>query len=340
MHRRPTLAQVAELAGVSHQTVSRVVNGFEGVKPDTRKRVQNAIETLGYRRNAAARALATSKSKLIGVVATGSFLFGPTRALAALEHSARDHGYMILLSTVTKMELDITSAVSRMLERGVDALVIIANRTGYLDELEKLSPGIPIVIAGSRPEGSSSGSEMNQNFIYVNQVQGAEIAIQHLVDYGHRKLCLITGPHDWVDSQQRFTGAISLCYREGITPTIMYGDWSGESGYNCGKEIAKLPLSERPTGIFSANDAMAQGLLLAFHESGISVPNDISIVGFDNDPHSAYFTPPLTTISQDFTEQGHRVLDAIIAMIEGNQPDLTPVPATLILRDSTKKAQQ
>jgi len=330
MNRRPTLAQVAELAGVSHQTVSRVVNGFEGVRPATRERVQAAINELGYRRNAAARALATSKSRLIGVVAMGSFLYGPTSTLAALEHSARDHGYMILLSTVTHMESDITAAVRQSLERGVDALVIIANRNGYIEKLDKLDPGVPMVIAGPRPQDAHG-----HNFAYVDQEQGAELAVQHLIDLGHRQICLITGPHDWVDSQQRFTAAVSLCYKEGLNPLVKFGDWSGDAGYRIGQELIALPESERPTAIFSANDAMAEGVILALNEEGLSVPDDMSIVGFDDDPHSAYFTPPLTTVRQDFTTQGHRVLEALIRMLDGEEPDLHPVPAELIIRQST-----
>lgn len=331
MNRRPTLAQVAELAGVSHQTVSRVVNGFEGVRPATREKVQAAIDELGYRRNAAARALVTSESKLIGVVAMGSFLYGPTSTLAALEHSARDHGYMILLSTVTHLESDITRAVQQSLERGVDALVIIANRNGYIEKLDKLDPGVPMVIAGPRPHNAHG-----HNFAYVDQEQGAEMAVQHLVDLGHRKLCLITGPNDWVDSQQRFTAAVSTCYKEGLNPLVKFGDWSGEAGYRIGQELLDLPITKRPTAIFSANDAMAEGVILALSEQGLRVPDDMSIVGFDDDPHSAFFTPPLTTVRQDFTAQGHLVLDALIRMIGGLDPDLHPVPAELIVRSSTK----
>ena len=328
---RPTLAEVAALAGVSHQTVSRVVNDFPGVKPSTRDRVQAAIAELGYRRNTAARSLVTNESRLVGVIAVGSFLYGPTSTLAAIEDAAREHGYMTLLATVKNTDgANLGAAVNECLERSVDALIIIANQEMWVRYSSTLDVDVPLIVVGPRPNDIGSLTCMS-----VNQAHGAEMAIDHLDFLGHRKIGILAGPRDWVDAQQRLSGALTACYKKGIESEVREGDWSAKQGYETGLELLELPAHDRPTAIFAANDLMALGLLAAFNQQGLSVPDDISVMGFDDVPGAEFYSPPLTTIRQDFTTLGRKVLAACLDLINGNEPDVELVKPILRVRAST-----
>ncbi len=333
--RRPTLAEVASLAGVSHQTVSRVVNNFEGVRPATREKVQAAIKELGYRRNTAARALVTNESRLVGVITVGSFLYGPTSTLAAIEDAAREHGYMTLIATVKDTDRkNLDAAVNECLERAVDALIIIANQEMWVRYTSTLKIDIPLIVVGPRPNDIGALTCMS-----VNQSHGAEMAIEHLSALGHKKVIILAGPRDWVDAQQRLSGALTACYRRGIVSEVREGDWSAKRGHQVGREILEMPGHERPTAIFAANDHMALGLLAAFNQDGLSVPADISIVGFDDSPGSEFYSPPLTTIRQDFTALGTKVLAACLSLIRDEKPDIELVDPILLVRASTGKSR-
>lgn len=329
--RRPTLAEVATFAGVSHQTVSRVVNNFEGVRPATRERVQAAISELGYRRNTAARALVTNESKLVGVIAVGSFLYGPTSTLASIEGAARDHGYMTLLATVKDAdEKNLNSAIDQCLERSVDALIIIANQEMWVRYTSTLNIDIPLIVVGPRPFDIGSLTCMS-----VNQAHGAEIAINHLDSLGHKKIGILAGPRDWVDAQQRLSGALTACYRKDIVAEVHEGDWSSKRGFQVGMEILETSQHDRPTAIFANNDQMALGLLSAFNQHGLSVPHDISVMGFDDTPDAEYYSPSLTTIRQDFTTLGTKVVSACLDLIYGREPNFELVAPILKVRTST-----
>lgn len=329
--KRPTLAQVAALAGVSHQTVSRVVNDFEGVRPATREKVYKAINQLGYRRNAAARALVTNESKLVGVIAVGSFLYGPVTTLSALEQAARRHGYMTLLATVRNVDkAHLDAAINQCLERSVDALIIIAARETWVRYTSTLELNVPIIVVGPRP--SNLGSLV---CVSVDQSAGAEMAVNHLAELGHRDVLLLAGPTGWVDAQERLVSAMATCNHHGINSTVIEGDWSAKCGHDVGLEILAMPERERPTAIFAANDQMALGLLSAFNMHGLSVPDEISVIGFDDVPDAGYYSPALTSVRQDFSTLGQRVLEACLAILSGNTPDTELVAPSLKVRGST-----
>lgn len=326
--RPPSLTAVAELAGVSHQTVSRVINGFEGVRPDTKARVVSAIETLGYRRNNAARTLVTQRSGLIGVIAVGSFLFGPTSTLAAIEEASREHGYMTLLSTLRSANDEtLTQAVNECLDRSVEVIIIIASRESLMRLSASLRPGVPLIVVGPRPDGMEGLHTLS-----VDQELGARLAVRHLIDLGHQHITLLSGPPDWVDAQERLRGAIAECAERGVSTSVIEGDWTAHRGYEVGLKLVHEGL---PTAIFAANDHMALGLLAAFNARGVSVPEDISVVGFDDISGSDYFSPPLTTVSQDFTTLGRRVMASALALLDGREADPTLVPPVLTQRRST-----
>lgn len=329
---RPSMAEVAKVAGVSHQTVSRVINGFPGVRPATRERIEAAINQTGYRRNSAARTLVTRKSGLIGVIAVGSFLYGPTSTLAAIDEAARKHGYTILLHNLGEgVDSEFRAAVDACLDRAAEAIVVLATREELVDQLEAMQIDVPILAVGPAPRHLPKISCLS-----VDQWEGAKLALEHLIGLGHRDITIVSGPANWTDSQRRLAGAKRTCEEAGITPTIYEGDWSAAYGYELGQKLASA--HERlPSAIFAANDHMALGLISAFHENGITLPEQVSIVGFDDVPESAYYTPSLTTIHQDFATLGQRVLMAALALLNDEEPDTTPVGAWMCERQSTAR---
>lgn len=326
--RPPSLNAVAQLAGVSHQTVSRVINDFPGVRPETRERVVEAIAALGYRRNNAARTLVTQRSGLIGVIAVGSFLFGPTSTLASIEEASREHGYMTLLSTLRRAdEVALRDAVDACLDRAVEAIVIIASRESLVRLSASLRTGVPVIVVGPSPVGADGLHTLS-----VDQELGGRLAVRHLAELGHREITVLSGPLDWIDAQDRLRGARAECAERGLTATVVDGDWTAARGHEVGLDLVAGGL---PTAVFAANDHMALGLLSAFNAHGARVPDDVSVVGFDDVAGSDYFSPALTTIRQDFTTLGHRVLAAALVLLEGGSPDLTPIAPTLAERAST-----
>lgn len=333
--RPPSLRDVAERAQVSHQTVSRVVNDFPGVRSATRERVLAAIDDLGYRRNNAARTLVTQRSGLIGVIAVGSFLFGPTSTLAAIEEAARKHGYMPLLATLRENSKDeLIGAVDAALDHDVEALVVIASRESMVRSTADLQLSVPLIVVGPSPADVDELATLS-----VDQRAGARAAIDHLAALGHRRVVLLAGPHDWVDAQQRLTSAQRRCEHHGISCDVVFGDWSAASGFQAGQELLARWASDLgtplPTAVFAANDHMALGLLASLNAADVAVPGDISVVGFDDIAGADYFSPALTTVRQDFTSLGHQVLLATLSALAGEPMDLNPVPAELCVRAST-----
>lgn len=331
---RPSMAKVAAHADVSHQTVSRVVNGSSGVKPATRERVEAAIRELGYRRNNAARTLVTSRSGLIGVIAVGSFLFGPTRTLVGIEEAARSRDFTTLLATIRssgdgELSEQFERAIDTCLDRSVEAIIVIAAQEDVVRQVPMFDVDVPLIVVGP-PQSHLPGLST----FSVDQRQGARDAVSHLGELGHSRIFVLTGPGKWIDAQERRTGALDECAARGIAAEVIAGDWSPASGYEAGRALIGSP-GGMPTAIFSANDAMALGLLAAFNEADVRVPGDVSLIGFDDIPEAPYFSPSLTTVHQDFTTLGHRVLEAAAATIRGDEPDLTPVPPVVSVRNST-----
>lgn len=324
------MADVARLAGVSHQTVSRVLNGHPYVQEQTRLRVQAAIEELGYRPNRAARALVTGRSQLIGVVAQNTTLCGPVSLLAAFEQVAVEAGFVVTAHRVNVLDREsITTALERHRDQRVAGIVVIAPTASAHDAVDTVSPGVPLVMVDGDAERSTP-------LVTVDQAAGAFAATSHLLRAGHRTVWHVSGPSDWFDSAGRIEGwqsALEAVSAE--VPPIMSADWSAASGYRAGQVLARMP---EVTAIFAANDHLALGILRAMSERGRRVPHDVSVVGFDDVPEAAYFIPPLTTIRPDFAEVARDALDLLINQIEGRPVDeirRTSTP-TLVPRDSVR----
>lgn len=326
--RMPRLEDVADVAGVSHQTVSRVVNNHPNVSAATREKVEAAIAELGYRRNTAARSLVTRRSQTIGVLASELSQYGPANTLLGVEQAARDAGYFVSIAALREVGRDaIAEAVSRLMDQAVDGIAVLVPHADTLKVLEDLNLPVPVVAVGSPGTSAVSGA-------MVDQREGARLAVEHLIGQGHRQIGHIAGPPDWTDGAERAEGWREALREAGLPDTLLLeGDWSAGSGYGIGR---KLAAKRSATALFVGNDQMALGLLRAFAEAGVRVPDDVSVVGFDDQPESGYFTPPLTTVRQDFEELGRRCMDIMLKEIEaGAAVSSTVVTPELVLRAST-----
>ncbi|WP_142119976.1 LacI family DNA-binding transcriptional regulator [Arthrobacter sp. SLBN-122] len=326
--RLPRLEDVAELAGVSHQTVSRVVNSHPNVSAGTREKVEAAIARLGYRRNTAARSLVTRRSQTIGVLGSELSQYGPANTMLGVERAARDAGYFVSVAALREVSRDtILDAVRHFLDQSVDGIVVIVPHLQTLAALAELPIGVPVVAVG--PEGNDAVGGVR-----VDQRRGAELAVWHLIGQGHVRIGHVAGPQDWIDAVARADGWRSTLASAGLDADLMIeGDWSAGSGYEIGRRIAA---TRRATAIFVGNDQMALGVLRALTEAGIRVPQDVSVVGFDDQPEAGYFSPPLTVIRQDFEELGRRCMQMMLTAFDGaGGPRTLVVQPELVLRSST-----
>ena len=310
IHRqRPSIYDVAREAGVSHMTVSRVVNGHANIREATRARVLQVIEEMNYTPSSIARALATRRAHRIGVLVDAPDQYGPNSTLQALESAARAAGYVIsTFSIADDGGSQIDSGAAELATQGVEALCVIAPRASSLDLLRRQATGLPtVVIKSERDE--------QWHTIGVDQRAGAVKAVTHLIELGHTSIAHLAGPLDWFDSRERAEGWRQALREHGIPAGVtVSGDWTSNFGYEFGRGFD--PGST--TAVFASNDQMALGLIHGLSERGIHVPRDISIVGFDDLPDTRHFLPPLTTVRQDFAALGDLALQRIVAAIESD----------------------
>jgi DNA-binding LacI/PurR family transcriptional regulator len=326
------MQDVARLAGVSHQTVSRVLNDKSNVRESTRNRVLAAMQDLGYRPNIAARALVTGRSRLIGVVSLRSNLFGPASTLYEIERAIRDAGFFLSIASIRLLDrASVESAVNSLVSQAVEGIVIIAPLISAAEALDELPTGLPVVVV----EGAH---EIDRATVSVDQEAGGRLATEHLLSRGHATVWHVSGPSDWTEARGRTAGSRAALAAAGAeAPPPLTGDWSPRSGYEAGQTLARI---QKVSALFVANDQMALGVFRALHEHGRRVPEDISVVGFDDISEAAYFTPPLTTVRQDFGEVGRRSLRLLIEQINLGRPtaDREVVMPELQVRDSTADA--
>jgi len=324
-----SIGDVARLAGVSAQTVSRVSNGAENVLPATRSRVLDAMERLGYAPNHAARALRTGSFAAIGVVVHRLARTGESSTVDAIVDAARREGYTVnLVDVASPSPDDVTAALQRLSNQSVDGLIIVRAETATPTSLS-LPARTPVVVADSRFVGHHPA-------VGADQVAGAAAAVQHLLDLGHRTVRLLAGPPESGPAQLRAQAWRTTLAQAGrVVPEPVQGDWSAESGYAAGRLLAA---DDDVTAVFSANDEMATGLLHALHEAGRRVPQDVSVVGFDDIPLASHLWPPLTTVRQDFTRVGEELVRLLLEQIRAGSALVdrnVVVPAPLVVRAST-----
>jgi DNA-binding LacI/PurR family transcriptional regulator len=327
--RGAAMSDVGRLAGVSHQTVSRVINGSPKVRPETRLRVIAAMRELGYRPNSVARALVTGRTNTLGVVGFDTTLYGPASTLFGIERAAHEAGYFMIVASLKALNrASVPDAVERLRIQGVDGILVIAPDLEAADALQHTPADLPMVAVEAGPADVVP-------VVAVDQYAGAVSATQHLLDLGHRNVWHISGPPDWLESRERVDGWRASLKDAGIEAAPpLPGDWSARAGYDHGRRLSADP---QVTAIFAANDQMALGVLRAMNEAGRAIPDDVSVVGFDDIPEAPYFTPPLTTVRQDFIEVGSRSLRLLVRTIEAGYlaPSRSLVEPQLVVRAST-----
>ena len=330
-HAVATIFDVARLAGVSHQTVSRVLNDLPNVRASTKERVEAAIRQLNYVPSQAARALVTRRSRTIGLVATGLPDFGPSSIVLSFNRSARDAGYAVITTNPADIEPQtLRSAVEMLIRQSVEAIVVLAAERGALDAFDGWELGVPLVAIASEERGRSIR-------VSLDQYRGARTATVHLQQLGHRDIAHIAGPAGSMDAEERLRGWADAQAEAGLpAPAPLRGDWSASSGYARG---AELLADHVPEAVFVGNDQMALGLLHALQDAGLRVPDDVSVVGFDDVPDAAHFAPPLTTVRQDFTALGQDAMAAVLARLKDEDaPFRSQLRAPgLVVRASTRQ---
>ncbi|WP_123736505.1 MULTISPECIES: LacI family DNA-binding transcriptional regulator [unclassified Rathayibacter] len=324
---------VGRLAGVTHQTVSRFLNDKGYVKEETRARIEDAIKQLGYRQNRIARSLALDKSDAVGLLAVrgpGNGIFEDI--VHGIGRAATEAGYSV---TIVNLEVDpdapaaeisVAAALENMLSAGIDGLIVLSGFTRVLDVVIAHGATLPVMLLSS-PETPGLGLTVIDSF------RGGEIAAEHLIALGHRRVIHVRGAANSFEAAQRELGFRAGFARVGVEPRVLQGQWTALSGYELGSELA----AQRDfTAVFTGNDQMALGVLHAFDEHSIGVPDEVSVIGYDDIDGAAHFHPPLTSLRQDFEGEGYRAFQALLDMLggAGSTPRVVLDPE-LVVRAST-----
>jgi DNA-binding LacI/PurR family transcriptional regulator len=325
--RPATIYDVARHAGVSHQTVTRLLSGFEGIRPTTRARVEEAIAALEYRPNQAARLLRTNRSNRIGALAHEMTKSGPSAVIQGASRRAHEVGYVLDIVIVDGYDDRSILDALGVLERERVAGILVTAQT---EQMRQMFLSIPI--DAPMQVGSHVDEEDGAHGL---QRESGRLAARHLIELGHRRMLVVAGARDWLSTRERLEGFGSVCREHGAEIVVEYGDWSPESGY----EIAhRLDLDAGITAVFAQNDHMALGVIRALHERGCEVPRDLSVVGVDDIPESRFLTPPLTTVKIDFESEGRFAIDWLVSRIESTASptrEQAPVPR-LVIRESAR----
>jgi len=324
-----TIYDVAERAGVSHQTVSRYLAGFEGIRPATRERVATALKELDYRPNLAARSLATNKSHRVAVLTGDLTSAGPSQTVQGVAIAAREAGYVVdIISFDVDKPASLADAFDLIRHQDLAGVVALAISDQMRSSIEKVAVEAPMLLdTGPADLPGPVGTSFN--------AYGSQLVVEHLIDLGHREIVHITGAVDYYAAQSRRESFARVVRQHGLREhPVLEGDWSARSGY---RAVSEGRIDERVTAIVCGNDQMALGALRALDEAGLRCPVDVSVTGFDDVPEAEFYTPSLTTVRIDFARQGTYLFNALMARIRGDEvPDSAQfMEPMLILRAST-----
>jgi LacI family transcriptional regulator len=330
---RATIRDIAKLAGVSIATVSRVINDRPDVAPETRDAVLRHVKAHNFTTNRSARALSSGRTGLIGLTVPmlqadyfASILAGASEALYEQEMRA------VLCTTLHEHEREV-SLIERLIDGATDgALILLPEESS--DELKALKAhGYPFVVVDPR-EPLDEGIPA----VAAAHAAGAKAAAEHLVELGHRRIALVTGPRGWSASEERLSGYQTALAAAGVLPSpqlVVDGDFKIEGGYAAAAELLDLP--EPPTAIFASNDNMAVGAIQLARERGLRDPEDLSVVGFDDSESARIVTPALTTVRQPLAELGRIAVSLLSRLIEGQRVEALRIELAtkLVVREST-----
>ncbi len=326
-----TFKDVAKLAGVSTQTVSRVTNGSINVSENTRNRVNKAIKQLGYIPNKSAQMLSRSKSNVIGLITLEMSLHGAALIANGIRLQAHDMGYGTVFSVVNTPSLDnIQTSIHELISQQVTCIILnVPLTTSAAEQLVQQYPHLHFVFIDV-PE------ESQVHYVCCDHKKGAQLAAQHLLDTKHQHFLLITGPQESSASNSRYQTWLSVLANTNQHPVATHiGNWQADSGYLAIRDAVANQI--KFDAVLVANDQMALGVLRALNELGIEVPSQVSVIGFDDINDSAYFNPPLTTVKQHFLDIGK---EAVIIGLQSDEQE-TPMlihknlDVTLVHRKST-----
>lgn len=325
------------MAEVSHSTVSRALGNSPLVNAVTKERIQRLALEMGYSPDAQARSLVLGKTQTIGVVVTTITDPFIAEIVQAIESTAHDHGYSVILASSSSRPQREIVAVEMLRSKRVDAVIVISSRVGslYLPRLERL--GVPVVLINNHREQSGPYTFS----VSVDNRHGGALATEHLVQLGHRRIAYISGPAGNSDDQDRLAGYRQVLQKAGIVfdPALALPGTGKGSGGECALPWL-MALDEPPTAVFCYNDMTAVGLLRAARQHHVSVPHSLSVVGFDNIPFSSYVQPPLSTVAQPMHKMGRRAVEMVLellsveAVTSGTAPN-TLVEGELIIRGSS-----
>jgi len=329
--RKVTIKQVAQEAGVSTQTVSRVLNDRPDVASETRQQILDIIDRLGYQPSALARSLIQQRSYTLGIVTAGLRFIGPSHTLNGVTARAEELGYSLLLKKLPRFDTeDAEPILNNLLAHHVDGIIwavpeIGSNHEWLRDRLPSLS--VPIIFLTTQ-------QKTNISTVSIDNYRGGRIATEHLRAQGCQHIGHLSGPMIWWEAQQRYAAWQDVLTEAGRPVKSSHwteGDWSSQSAV---EPIQQL-FNQYPEmdGIFVANDQMALAVLQIAHQRGLRVPQDLAVVGFDGLTEAPYFWPPLTTIKQDLHELGCVAVQEVVQMIEmGRDSDAVYQPETMLLK--------
>jgi LacI family transcriptional regulator len=291
------MLDVAKLSGVSYQTVSRVINDHPYVSKEVRQRVQAAIDALGYRPSKAATKLASKSSKIIATVLYGSWFPGLAEIALNVELAAKTSGFDVILINITEPTKQLVEALENVKAWTVDGIILIVPVQGLsVEEIQAICEDIPFVFIDTHQAAKSPS-------VIIDEIYGTHELVEHLIHQGHTQVGEISGPLDWFNAQVRHQACIQTFEGHGMAPPVhIEANWAVSGGYRAAKKL--LAEQDTFTAIIAANDSMALGVMRALHEAGLAVPHDVSVVGFDDIPEAAYFTPPLTTVRRNLIQLG------------------------------------
>jgi len=333
IRQQATIKRVAQEAGVSTQTVSRVINDRPDVAPETRQRVQEIINRLGYQPSAIARSLVSQRTHTLGLITADFSDYFFTQVIAGAEVEARRLGYFFMLSSTERNPQDEPEYIRLFTERHVDGILFArpSTESDCRPLIDLIHNGVPVVTTAYHLPGELL------TVVDVDNVDGGEKATRCLLDYGHRRVAMITGPATWKsvgDRSEGYTRALSAAGIAYDPELVAQGDWSYRSGYRVMQEM--LAGGKSFTAVFAQNDQMAIGAIRALREAGRRVPQDVSVVGYDDIPAAEYVDPPLTTIRQPMRDVGAMAARLLIQAIESPGTPLGEVllKTELVCRDS------
>ncbi|MGI9822002.1 LacI family DNA-binding transcriptional regulator [Agromyces sp. Marseille-Q5079] len=323
-----TIYDVAQAAGVSHQTVSRFLKGFQGIRPETRERVVQALDELGYRPNLTARSLKSGRSHRIGALTHEISHVGPSRIVEGASAAAREAGYVLdIVSLDARNPRAIEESLGIITQHDLAGVLALASTDEMTAAFETAEFRVPAYVA---VEADDAVDDPRSRLSRI----GLPALVDHLAGLGHRRFVHIAGPANWSASRNRLRAYEATVTEHGLqSVAVLHGDWSARSGYHAIADLAELPDA---TAFIAANDQMALGAMLALKERGRRTPDDVSVVGIDDIPEAEFFDPPLTTLRNDFESQGRAAVAELLSRIERTEPRrlVTPLPQLIVRRSS------